>query len=156
MSKHIISALRQLPQLKGSTFLAAVELAHRANGHSGIAYVSYSYLASKTHQSRRTAIRQVHRLIGLGIIKCQRFWGPNKKWGVNRYQFVIRWDKPGTAHPFNGDKVSPRFPVRQEEEKYGTLDGIKRAKNRGRDWLTPGSLAWHAAGLGSTVATTIA
>ena len=149
MSKHIISALRQLPQLKGSSFLAAVELAHRANGHSGIAYVSYSYLASKTHQSRRTAIRQVNRLIGLGIIKCQRFWRPNKKWGVNRYQFVIPWHKP--AQKGIGDTVSPKFPVRHaqdEEEKYGTLDGIENAKNRGREWLTPGSLAWHAAGLG--------
>src|SRR5918992_204512 len=114
MSKHIITSVRKLPQLKGSLLLTAIELAHRADSYHGCVSVAYSYLASKTHQSRRTAMRHIRRLIALGIITAQSF-PPRRqrsrglprrfrkrqregmtpyKWGVNRYRFVIAWDKP--------------------------------------------------------------
>jgi hypothetical protein len=69
MSRDIITAIRQQSQLHGSLLLAAIELAHRADGNNGIVQISYSYLASKIHQSRRTAIRHINRLINLGIIR---------------------------------------------------------------------------------------
>lgn len=143
MAKNIISAVRRLPQLHGSLLLTALEIAHRANARSGICFMSYSYIASKTHQSRRTAIRHIHRLIELGIIRCQRFWGPRRLWGINRYTFAIPWEKPQAAppHRINGDISSPRFPGRLDNEKYGTLEG----RDKVLGWLTPGSAAWRAA-----------
>ncbi len=147
MSRDIITAIRQQSQLHGSLLLAAIELAHRADGNNGIVQISYSYLASKCHQSRRTAIRHIHRLINLGIIRCQRFWRPGNKWGVNRYIFLIRWEKPKPAQTGNGDRMSSNLPKPENsKEKYGSLEGEENARQRVLGWLTPGSIAWQLAG----------
>jgi hypothetical protein len=143
MSRDIITAIRQQSQLHGSLLLAAIELAHRADGNNGIVQISYSYLASKIHQSRRTAIRHINRLINLGIIRCQRFWRPGKKWGVNRYIFLIRWEKP--AQTSNDDRMASNLPTSKNQEKYGSLKREEEGRQRVLDWLTPGSIAWQMA-----------
>ena len=142
MSRNIITAIRQQSQLHGSLLLSAIELAHRADGNNGIVQISYSYLASKCHQSRRTAIRHVNRLIDLGIIKCQRFWQAGKKWLCNRYQFIISWERPKPAQMRNGDSLSPKFPRPQEEkEKYGRIGDGENAKKTVLSWLeVPGGI----------------
>jgi hypothetical protein len=138
MSKYIITAIRQQSQLHGSLLLSAIELAHRADGNNGIVTISYSYLASKTHQSRRTAIRHVNRLIDLGIIKCQRFWQAGKKWLCNRYQFVIVWERPKTAQMRSGDNLIPNLPNPQNTiEKYGSLREEKKGRETVLGWLKP-------------------
>ena len=124
MSKHIITAIRQQSQLRGSLFQTAKELAHRADGNSGIATISYNYLASKIHQSRRTAIRHVNKLINMGIIRCQRFWRPGNRWGVNRYIFLIRWEKPTPAQTRNGDRLLQSLPNHQDKEKYADFSVV--------------------------------
>lgn len=146
MAKCIISACRRLPELKGSLLLTAIEMAHRANARSGVTFMSYSYIASKTHQSRRTAIRHIKRLGDLGILRVQRFWGPKNCWRINRYQFAIAWEKPQAYPPAQGgsDTMTPKLPVRQEEEKYGTLHSVENIKKKASDWLTTGSAAWNA------------
>jgi hypothetical protein len=143
LSKNIIASIRQNPQLHGSLLLAAIELAHRANGHSGTVFMSYSLLAAKCHQSRRTAIRHVHRLLDLGIIRCQRFWGPNRKWGINCYRFLICWVKPRPAHKRSDDILAPIFPSLKEEEKNGSLQDLERGKEKVLGWLTEGSQLWN-------------
>jgi Helix-turn-helix domain len=144
MSKHIITAIRQQSQLHGPLLLAAIELAHRADGNNGIVQISYSYLASKCHQSRRTAIRHVNRLIAMGIIRCQRFWQPGNKWGVNRYIFLIRWEK--AAQTGNGDRMSSKLPNHEDKEKYGSLEEEKKSIQQVLNWLTPGGVVWRLAG----------
>ena len=193
MSIHIITSVRQLPQLKGSLLLTALELAHRADGYNGCVSVAYSYLASKTHQSRRTAIRHIKRLIALGIITAHSFpprrqrsrWLPRRfrkrqragatpyKWGVNRYRFIIAWEKSkpwlryakgrqneentpappsDTAQKSIGDTVALNLPALQttapildfDREKWGSLADEERRKSLVLSWLSPGSQAWDA------------
>lgn len=147
MSKPIITSVRHLSQLRGSLLLTAIEIAHRANSRNGICFMSYTYIASKTHQSRRTAMRHVKRLLELGILRCQRFWGPHRLWGVNKYVFCIPWEKPTAfpPHTHSGDTSSLKFPVRQQEEKYGRVADVQKGQDKVLSWLTPGSLAWQAA-----------
>jgi len=135
MSKHIITAIRQQSQLRGSLFQTAKELAHRADGNSGIVTISYNYLASKIHQSRRTAIRHVNKLINMGIIRCQRFWQPGNRWGVNRYIFLIRWEKPTPAQTRNGDRLLQNLPNHQNKEKYGSLREEEEGRKTVLSWL---------------------
>ena len=141
MSRNIIASLRQNDQLHGSLLLAAIELAHRANGNNGHVFMSYSLLAAKCHQSRRTAIRHVHRLLDLGIIRCQRYWQTNRRWGINRYIFQISWKKPAQMN--NGDTLPLTLPYLEEREKFGTLDNMKKGKDKVLSWLTPGSQLWQ-------------
>src|SRR6266478_7657486 len=140
MSINIIASIRKNPQLHGSLLLAAIELAHRADGQSGHVFMSYSLLAAKCHQSRRTAIRHIHRLLDLGIIKCQRYWQAGGRWGINQYRFVIRWRKP--VQMYNGDISSPTLPFPNQEEKTGTLQQLEKGKARILSWLTEGSELW--------------
>lgn len=139
MSKSIIAALRHHAQLHGSLLLAATELAHRADGRNGHVCMSYSLLAAKCHQSRRTAIRHIHRLLDLGIIACQRFWQPGGKWLVNKYVFLIKWERPtpAPAQKSSGDTLTPIFPKAEKEgEKYGRLRDEKDDKRTVLSWLT--------------------
>ena len=144
MSTSIINALRQNDQLRGSLFQAAKELAHRADGFTGIVQISYSYLAWKCHQSRRTAFRHINKLIDLGIIGCQRFYQPNHKWGINKYTFKIAWERPAPRpeRMFTGDRMAATLPTPRtnQEEKYGSLGEEKKAAEKVLGWLTPGSL----------------
>ena len=69
MATQIIAALRHYaPRLRGNTFLIATELAHRMNGQ-GYGRVAYSYLASKAHCCKQTAITQIAKLLDLGLIR---------------------------------------------------------------------------------------
>lgn len=147
MSRNIIAAVRQLPQLHGSLLLAAIELAHLADGFSGAISTSYQFLAWKCHQSRRTAIRHINRLVEMGIIKRQRFWRPNKCWLTNRYQFCIKYERPSPRpeHLHSSDKMAQILPeLQKEKEKSGRLEDEKRQFETVLSWLTPGSDAWKA------------
>ena len=150
MSRNIIASLRQNDQLHGSLFQAAKELAHRADGNSGQVTMSYSLLAAKIHQSRRTAIRHIHRLLNMGIIRVQRFWRPGNKWDINKYVFLIPWQKPAqmginTARPSSGDKMAQTLPNTEEREKYGTLEQEKKGREMVKEWLTESSSLWKLA-----------
>ena len=146
MSRHIIAAVRHLPQLRGSLYLTAIELAHRADGYNGIVTISYSYLASKCHCSRRTAIRHINRLFRLGIISCTRYWRPGNQWLMNRYQFKITWErpKPRPEQMSSSDKVPLKFPENSEREKKGSLGDQEKGKQMVLSWLTPGSAVYRA------------
>ena len=150
MSKAIITAIRKNQQLKGSLLLTAIELAHRANGFNGHVRISYSMIAAKAHCSVRTAIRHVNRLVGMGIIRVQRFWQPNNKWGINVYRFTIPWQKPAqnssSAQNSNSDKASPILPTprnSEEKEKFGSLKDEEKAREMVLGWLSPGSALWN-------------
>jgi hypothetical protein len=154
LSTSIINATHKIDQLRGSLFQTAKELAHRADGNSGIVQMSYSLLAAKIHQSRRTAIRHINRLVSMGIIKCQRFWQPGNKWGINRYQFIISWPKPAqtsrnTAQTSTGDSLAPTLPkqrnTREEREKFGSLKQEQKGREMVKEWLTKGSFLWKLA-----------
>ena len=147
MSVSIITAIRHQSQLRGSLFQTAKELAHRADGNSGLVHISYSYLASKCHQSRRTTIRHINKLIDLGIIRCTRFCQYGKKWLCNRYQFIIAWERPKPAQAGSDDRMSSNLPTPQNtKDKYGSLEGEEKGRQRVLGWLTPGSIAWQLAG----------
>jgi hypothetical protein len=150
MSVSIISAIRKNANLHGSLFQAAKELAHRADGNSGQVTMSYSLLAAKIHQSRRTAIRHIHKLLDMGIIRVQRFWGPNNHWGINKYVFLIRWERPAqmgrrSERLGSGVKVARTLPNTEEREKFGSLKNEEKMREEIKDWLTPGSELWKLA-----------
>ena len=148
LSTSIINAIRKIDQLHGSLFQAAKELAHRADGFSGQIRMSYSMLAWKCHQSRRTAIRHIQKLISLGIIVRERFWRPGNKWGINLYRFVIQWERP--TQMYSSDTFSQTLPnprregerKKEEREKFGSQEDEKKAKEMVLEWLTPGSALW--------------
>jgi Winged helix-turn-helix DNA-binding len=145
MSKAIIASIRKNQQLRGSLLLTAQELAHRADGYNGHVRISYSYLAQKCHYSKRTAMRHINRLLGMGIIRVQRFWAPNNKWGINCYRFVIPWQKP-SARQGNSDIPSPILPTArntEEREKYGSLRDEEKGREMVLSWLSPGSKLWE-------------
>jgi hypothetical protein len=154
LSRQILAPVRQIRQLKGALLLTCQELAHRADGYSGQVTISFSYLASKIHMSKRTAIRHINRLLEMGIIAVQRFWGPGNKWGINRYRFLIKWEKPAqmssnAAHLSNSDRLAPNLPkqrnTREEREKFGTLEQEKKGREMVKEWLTKDSLLWKLA-----------
>jgi hypothetical protein len=150
MSVAIITAIRKNQQLRGSLLLTAIELAHRADGNNGHVRISYSYLAQKCHYSKRTAFRHINRLMGMGIIRVQRFWMPNNKWGINVYRFLIPWQKPAqtnsTARSSNSDSLTAILPTPRnsgENEKFGSLKNEEKAREMVKNWLTPGSALWN-------------
>ena len=154
MSVNIIASLRKNDQLRGTVFQAAKELAHRADGFSGEVTMSYSLLAAKCHQSRRTAFRHIQRLLDLKIIKRQRFWRPGNKWGINKYVFIISWKLPvrkftTTAQMGNDASLADTLPkernTRNELEKFGTLEQEKKGREMVKEWLTKGSSLWKLA-----------
>ena len=138
MSVSIITAIRHQSQLHGSLCQTAKELAHRADSISGLVTISYNYLASKCHQSRRTTIRHINKLIDMGIIKCTRFFQRGRKWLCNRYQFIIAWERPKPAHAGSGDRMSFNLLYPQNtREKYGTLEREEKGRQRVLGWLNP-------------------
>ena len=149
MSLSILSAIRKNSNLRGSLLLTALELAHRADGNSGHVKMSYSYIAGKCHYSKRTAFRHINRLIGMRIIAVQRFWGPNYKWGVNAYRFLIQWEKPkqfSSARKGSNDNLPAILPTprnSEENAKYGSLEKEEKAREMVNGWLTPGSRLWE-------------
>ena len=119
MSSPIIRALRELrqPELRESLLHTAQELAHRASIY-GVVRVSYSYLATKCHCSRRTVIRHIQRLVDAHIIKKSVIWLKGNYCEINTYTFQLAWD----TRPAGGsDKTSAKFPRPEEGEKHGSL-----------------------------------
>src|SRR5262245_4841899 len=137
MSSPIIAVLRQQRQLKESLLHTAQELAHRASIY-GVVRVSYSYLATKCHCSRRTVIRHIQRLIDAGLIRKSILWIRGNCCETNSYAFLLPWDKrPATQ---GSDKTASKFPPRTEErEKVGSWKEKQRLDARGLSFLTPGS-----------------
>lgn len=158
MSLAIITAIRSLPQLKGSLKFTAIELAHRASS-SGHVRVAYSYLAQKTGLSIRTIMRHIRQLIDLGIVEKHTQRLARVRCAVNRYVFTIR--KRVILHTRARDKTSQNVPdTGKGEAKWGTLGDAIETLERGMRLLTPGSvpytscverlqvlmsLQWHAA-----------
>lgn len=145
LSRTIINAVRSLPQLHGSLFQAAKELAARADGMTGEVEMSYKMLGYKCHQSRRTALRHIAALLDLGIIVRQRFWGPNNLWGINKYTFVIRWKTPAPPPQTIGDIVASTLPNQGERKKFGTIREQIQQERRGLRFLTNPTLPGYQA-----------
>jgi Helix-turn-helix domain len=137
MSLAIITAIRQLPQLKGALKFTAIELAHRASS-AGHVRVAYSYLAQKTGLSVRTMIRHVQRLEDLGVLRKQRVWISAKRCAVNVYLLLVR-----PLHRCASDNVAKNLPEpKKEEEKCGTLGDAIATLERGMRLLTAGSVPY--------------
>jgi hypothetical protein len=135
MSLAIITAIRHLPQLKGSLKFTAIELAHRASS-SGYVRVAYSYLAQKTGLTIRTMIRHVQRLEALGILRKQRGWISVNRCAVNVYLLLVR-----PLHKCASDKVAQNLRDPEKgEAKWGTLGEDIETLERGMRLLTPGSV----------------
>lgn len=139
MSAAIINAVRSLTQLHGSLFHAAKELAHRADGITGTAYMSYRMLGWKCHQTRRTAINHIARLVALGIIERERCWGPNHKWGINKYRFRIPWKPAQMRH---GEKPASTLPRPEERGKELSIEAERCRWEKALRFTTPGSDAY--------------
>jgi Helix-turn-helix domain len=140
MSAPIITALRKQYQLKESLLHTAQELAHRASIY-GVARVSYAYLASKCHCSRRTVMRHIQRLIDQGILAKTVLWIKGNLCEVNTYKFLLPWQPAPTNR--GSDKMSEKFPHPPEEkEKFGSVEDKRRLDLRGLSFLTPGSLLY--------------
>jgi len=138
MSAHILAAIRQHPQLKGSLKLTAQEIAHRASS-SGFVRISYGYLASKTGLHIRTMIRHVAALEVLGILRKQTMWISARRCAVNLYTLLVR-----PLHKCASDKVSSKLPQRErEEEKSLSLAEEIRRQRKALHFLTPGSPLWE-------------
>lgn len=130
VSAPIIQAIRDLRQLPESVLHTAQELAHRASIY-GIAPVSISYLAKKCHCSRQTIINHLKKLKSLGIISWRVIWIKNNFCQINRYRFLIPWDKK-PAQMCNSQKVGQKLPPpKREEEKFGLTPSPEKTQT----WL---------------------
>jgi hypothetical protein len=140
MSTAILAALRTQTQLQGNTFLIATELAHRMNG-SGYGRVSYQFLAWKAHCSRRTAFRQIARLLEMGLIS-KTVIRTREGYAWNLYQYrgprVHSASPPVTTH---GDSLSATLPDPEREKDTALRQDLERQKKGLRFW-TPGSAQW--------------
>jgi len=138
MSVHILAAIRQHPQLKGSLKLTAQEIAHRASS-SGFVRVSYGYLASKTGLTIQTMITHVKRLEALGILRKQKIWISARRCAVNLYALLIR-----PLHRCSTQKTGENLPeAEREEEKLLSLSEEIRRQRKALNFLTPGSQLWE-------------
>jgi len=45
----------------------------------------------------------------------------------------------------NGDTLSLTLPYPEEREKFGTLEEMKKGREKVLSWLTPGSVLWSLA-----------
>ena len=143
MAINIIAALRHQPQLRGNTFLIAVELAHRLNS-SGYGRVSYHYLAWKAHCCRQTAITHIARLLELGLIR-KTVIRTRAGYAWNHYQYIGPRTQtaapPVTAHGQKGGSTLPD-PGREKDTALRVdLERQKKALRLGL--MTEGSNAWH-------------
>jgi DNA-binding Lrp family transcriptional regulator len=124
LSAPIITAIRSLPQLKGSLKLTALELAHLAS-RSGVARVAYWVLAKKTGQSVRTMIRHVHRLVELGVITKQVMRLTLTRCAVNQYRFLVGVPPCPNVHVTSWQREVPQkgkiFAREAESDKPPTL-----------------------------------
>ena len=140
MSTAILAALRTKAQLHGNTFLVATELAHRMNG-SGFGRVSYQYLAWKAHCCRQTAITQIARLQGLGLIR-KTVIRTKAGYAWNHYQYIGPRTQtaapPVTAHSQKGGSTLPD----PEREKDSSLRQDLERQKKGLRFWTRGSEQW--------------
>jgi len=140
MSLAIITAIRQLPQLKGALKFTAIELAHRASS-AGHVRVAYSYLAQKTGLSVRTIMRHIRRLIDLGIVEKHTTRLSRMRCAINLYVFTIR--HADGLYKRACDRTSQKLPGSEKgEAKWGTLVEAIETLERGMRLLTPGSVPY--------------
>lgn len=137
LSRAILTAIRQHPQLKGSLKFTAQEIAHRASS-AGFVRVSYGYLASKTGLTIQTMITHVKRLEVLGILRKQRMWISARRCAVNLYTLLIR-----PLHTCSTQKPRENLPEpgREEEKSLSLREDIRRLES-GMRLLTPGSVPY--------------
>jgi DNA-binding MarR family transcriptional regulator len=163
MALGILEAIRPLEKLRGSEFLAALELAHLADDDTGIAETGYEKLAAKMHMSKRTAQRKVKSLVQRGIIaildnpivvRLDAQGRTVMRQMKNRYKFLIPW-KRGPAHPSKGDRpgsllrrlgdsLAKALPTPTPFRKDLTLGEEIAKLERGLNLWTPGSEQWQA------------
>ena len=141
MATQIIAALRHAtPRLRGNTFLIATELAHRMNGQ-GYGRVAYSYLASKAHCCKQTAITQIAKLLDLGLIRRSRSL-TTAGYGWNLYIYcgprVHSASPPATTRC---PKVGQTLPHPEREKELSLREELDRQK-KGLRFYTPGSEQW--------------
>ena len=144
MAAPLIAALRHRRDLKESVLHTAQELAHRASIY-GVVRVSYSYLARKSHCSRRTVMRHIQRLIDAKIVRKAVIWIKGNFCEINTYTFVIAWDKRSVQG--GSDNLMPKFPSGEEGEKNA---GVREKLENQRKFLrtiasAPDSYAWTIA-----------
>lgn len=149
MCRELI-AVRQRTDLRGNTYLAAIELAHRADAGGTVRNMAYTLLATKIHACRRTAFRVIARLLEAKIIRCvQRRLG-RAWWAINTYQFTIPYQCPKPARLSSGDrssaldKSSAMLPHTPRHAGALALGDEIRALTRGMVWLTPGTDLYRA------------
>ena len=138
MASPLITAIRQRRDLKESLTHTAQELAHLASIY-GVVRVSYSYLAVKCRCSRRTAMRQVQRLLDLGIIGKTVLWIRGNFCEINTYTFRIVWDK--RVRRGGSDKTSSTLPPQEREKELSLREELDNQK-KGLRFYTPGSEQW--------------
>jgi hypothetical protein len=143
MATQIIAAFRRYaPRLRGNTFLIATELAHRMNGQ-GYGRVAYSYLAHKAHCSPRTAIRQIAKLLDLGLIRKVVIRTPM---GCDWNQYYYIGPRVHSASPpvkTRYDNLSRTLPKPEEREKESSLREDWEKQKKGLRFYTPGSDQWN-------------
>lgn len=142
MAAHIIAALRTQVQLHGNSFLVATELAHRLNS-SGYGRVAYQFLAWKAHCSRRTAIRQIDRLIDQYHLFRKTVIRTREGYAWNLYQYV----GPRTQHAAppvttHGDTVPSILPEPEREKELSLAEQLARQR-RALQFMTEGGGLWH-------------
>ena len=143
MAINIIAALRHQPQLRGNTFLIAVELAHRLNG-SGYGRVSYQFLAWKAHCCRRTAVTQIARLVALGLIR-KTVLHTKEGYAWNLYQY--RGPLGHTASPpvtTHGAKLARTLPPPEREKDRSLREDLENQKKGLRFLTNPDSPIYQA------------
>jgi hypothetical protein len=145
MASQIIAALRRhAPQLRGNTYLVAVELAHRMNGQ-GYGRVSYQFLAWKAHCCRRTAITQIAKLVELRLIRKTTI-PTTTGYPWNLYHYIgPRVHTASPPVPTHGAKPASTLPEAKKEKESSLAEALAKQKK----WfpnLTPGSDAWVTSG----------
>jgi hypothetical protein len=168
MANPLIATLRQRDDLKESVLHTVQELASRASIYGVVPPTAYRYLAQKAHCSLRTAIRHIHLLEQLKIIEpirqkriVQRKDLPPNDRGytndpqranervirneINRYRFVIQWDKSpqrsrSSTRPC--DTLAPNLPHIGREKNASLTEELENAKKVLRE-CTPGSIFWQ-------------
>lgn len=144
MSKAIIAAVRQQRQLRTMTRTIALEIAHRMST-SGVAQIAYSLLAAKAACSVSTAIRQVKRLVALGLFRKRRTHTAHG-YGWNRYEYTgPRLQRPASSATARYSNLPETLPSpAREEAKVRALGQEIRDLERGMRLLTPGSVPYQS------------
>jgi len=142
MSAAILSAIRQHSQLTGNTFFLALELAHRLNAQ-GYGRVSYQFLAWKAHCSKRTAQRQIARLIDEHHLFRKTVIRTKYGNAWNLYQYIGP-RVSGAAPPVTtrGDSMPSTLPAAGREKELSLTHALENQR-KALHFLSPGSPVWE-------------